>query len=273
MPAAYIDAANIRFPEVCIGCDAAPETTHILQARRGIDLLIVAHWEFTDLPVRVCRRCKKRRRAAGIVTNAGFILFIIVGGFVGLELALRDMQAAAATLIVVMFTLALVLRWRGDALVEWTTLGVAVDWLKGPGVPLRLTFRSDEYFSAWLRVNPRADFSESGARQMRDPKPDVSVDPLIHSRIIPAASLGVSLALLGLHYRYVGNQDAQYFVPVLILSGVGGLAAGGTVYPPIFYSIGVHGRHLPFYVKAIGALLAIAGFAAGCYLLFVVYAP
>ena len=51
MPEAYVDAADIRFPKLCIGCDAAPETTHILQARRGIDLIVVGHWEFTDLPI------------------------------------------------------------------------------------------------------------------------------------------------------------------------------------------------------------------------------
>jgi hypothetical protein len=165
--------------------------------------------------------------------------------------------------------LAVAVRWRGDEFIESASLGVTADWLKGPGVPLRLTFRREDYLVAWLRVNPRADFSESGARQMRETKPDFSVDPLIYSRIIPAGSLAVALILIGLHQRYLDARDVEYFVPVVLLSTLGGLAVGGIVYPPIFYAVGVHGRHLPFYMKATAAFLAIAGFAAGCHLLFV----
>ena len=61
-------------------------------------------------------------------------------------------MALAAAIIIV----ALVWRFRGEALVDWSSLGIRAAWLKGDGVPLRLTFRRDEYFSIWLAANPDA---------------------------------------------------------------------------------------------------------------------
>ena len=51
MPEAYVDAADVRFPKLCIRCQEAPETTYTLRARSGVDLIFVGDWEFTHLPL------------------------------------------------------------------------------------------------------------------------------------------------------------------------------------------------------------------------------
>lgn len=96
----------------------------------------------------------------------------------------------------------------------------------------------------------------------------------VFSRKTPALTLLVSLALLALltlHHWYVATQKEVYSVLVLLLATVAGLAVGGTAYPPIFYSLGKYGKHLPVGIKVLGGLSAAAGFAIGFYLMIKLY--
>jgi hypothetical protein len=158
MPTAYVDASDLSFPQRCSGCDGPVEAIHNLQVCRGIDLLVVAYFEFFDVPLPVCRRCKRRRRFVGLATYTGGVLFVVVGGFVAMELLFNERKLASAVLGATILIVALGLRIRGDALIEWTSLGITADWLKGPGTRLRLTFRRDQYFVSWLGVNQGVAF-------------------------------------------------------------------------------------------------------------------
>jgi hypothetical protein len=171
MLAAYVDASDLRFPQRCSGCDGPVEAVHNLQACRGIDLLVVSYFEFLDVPLPVCRRCRKRRRFVGLATYTGGVLFVVVGGFVAMELLLNELKLASAVLGAVILVATLGLRIRGDMLIEWASLGVTAQWLKGAGTRLRLTFRRDQYFVSWLGVN-------QGAASSSGPMPGQGVSNL-----------------------------------------------------------------------------------------------
>jgi CDP-diglyceride synthetase len=96
--------------------------------------------------------------------------------------------------------------------------------------------------------------------------------PQTFGRLIPAVTLAVILAMLALHHWNVVANKSAYASAVLLLTPIGGLALGGTIYPPLFYSVGRYGRGLPSYLRVFGGLCAAAGLAAGFYLLFIVYA-
>ena len=275
MPAVYVDASDLRFPQRCSGCDGPVEAIHNLQACRGIDLLVVSYFEFLDVPLPVCRRCKRHRRFVGLATYTGGVLFVIVGGFMAMELLMNELKLASAVLGALILVVALGLRIRGDTLIEWACLGVTVHWLKGAGTRLRLTFRRDQYFVSWLGVNQVAA-SSSGPMPGRSVKPTMSMNtPTLntptYSRLIPGATLGVMLVLLALHHWYAVTYKSVYPVVVLLLTLIAGFAAGGTVYAPLFYAAGAYGRHLPAYMKVISGLCAACGLATGFYLLFVIY--
>jgi hypothetical protein len=271
MPTAFIArAADVRFPPKCIACDGEPDAMQALELRRGVDLLFVAYWQFAELSAPICRRCKRRRRNAGAAAFTLVLLFVLGGGFAAAELALNDHQTAAGTLAAAIVIVALVWRFRGDALIDWTTLGIRSAWLKGDGVPLRLTFRRDEYFSAWRAANPDASASPAPAQQ-RKPKEETPMNLPTFSRAIPAGTLGVSLVLLALHHWNAVANGSVYASGVLLLTMLGGLALGGTIYPPLFFSVGKFGLHLPSYLKWLAGACAAAGLVAGFYLLFAVY--
>src|SRR5437899_12824993 len=98
MSTAYVDASDLRFPQRCSGCDGPVEAIHNLQACRGIDLLVVSYFEFLDVPLPVCRRCKRRRRFVGLATYTGGALFVVVGGFVAMALLLNCLKLANPSL-------------------------------------------------------------------------------------------------------------------------------------------------------------------------------
>ena len=97
MPTAYINGADLQFPARCIGCDDAADITYDLHAWRGWDLIFIALWETIDISVPVCRRCRKRRRVAGIATYTSAVLFILVGGYFTMALVLIEWKLAAAS--------------------------------------------------------------------------------------------------------------------------------------------------------------------------------
>lgn len=275
MPTVYINGTDLQFPASCLGCDDAADTTCDLHAWRGWDLIFIALWETVDIPVPVCRRCRQRRRVAGIATYTVSTLFILVGGYFTMALVFNEWNVAAAILGLNIIAVVLVLRWYGDALIQLASLGVTVDWLKGAGQRLRLTFKRDGYFAAWLAVNASAAFTAEGVPPAKHVESDVTEkpeDPLLRSRILPAGTLAVMLVLLGLHHWYAMANQSVYPIAVLFLATFAGYAAGGVVYPPLFYAGGAQGRHLPIYMKVLAGLCATGGLSAGGYLLFVTYA-
>jgi hypothetical protein len=267
---AYIDASDVSFPAECIRCSGAPATTHNLSARRGIDLIFVAHWEFLDIPAPVCARCKRRRRIAGIAQTTGVLVFIFGGGLAAMTLVMNEWKAAAAILGAAILIVALVGRIRGDVVLDWFSLGARVDYLRGEGAPLRFQFRRPEYARVWLEANPRAVRTRDLLRKPTMTATEPSAAP-VFGRKTPALTLLVSLALLALHHWYAVTQREVYSVLVLLLATVAGLAAGGTVYPPIFYSLGKYGKHLRVGIKVLGGLSAAAGFAIGFILMIKLY--
>jgi hypothetical protein len=275
MHTAYISGADLQFPARCLGCDDAADTTCDLHAWRGWDLIFLALCESIDIPVPVCRRCRKRRRVAGIATYTVSVLSILVGGYFTMALVVNEWNVAAALLGLNIIAVALVLRWYGDALIQLASLGVTVDWLRGAANRLRLTFTRDGYFAAWLAVNPSAAFSAERVPRVKHVESDMTEDPedpLLRSRVLPAGTLAVMLVLLGVHHWYAMANQSVYPVVVLLFATFAGYAAGGTAYPPLFYAAGAHGRHLPLYMKMLAGLCAAGGFAVGMYLLFVTYA-
>jgi len=91
------------------------------------------------------------------------------------------------------------------------------------------------------------------------------------NRTVPVVSFVVTVLLIALHHWYAMSAGEIYPAFLLFLFSFLGLAAGGSVYPPLFYSIGKYGAHLPTGLKVIAATCAISTFALGMYVLFRVY--
>jgi hypothetical protein len=133
----------------------------------------------------------------------------------------------------------------------------------GPGTRVFVSIRRDDYFSEWAAMNPAAS-TTGGAIGWRPPAPaEHEVETLDFNRTLPAIFLGATVAIVALHHWYAVTGGHPFVVAICLLTGFGALALGGVIYPPVFWSIGVYGKHLPVPVKIAGALLAIAGVAAG----------
>lgn len=91
------------------------------------------------------------------------------------------------------------------------------------------------------------------------------------SRKTPVVSLILTLMALAVHHWNGVTQGEIYPAFLLILFMFGGLAAGGAVHPPVFYSLGKYGQHLPTRLKVIAAACGLGSFAIGLYFLFRVY--
>jgi hypothetical protein len=95
--------------------------------------------------------------------------------------------------------------------------------------------------------------------------------PQTFSRTIPGGTLVVVTILLGLHHLYVKTQGEYIVFAMFGLPMLWMLALGGTVYPPVFFSLGKYGRHLPVWLKVVAAVLGLAGFGVAFYLATVLY--
>ena len=91
------------------------------------------------------------------------------------------------------------------------------------------------------------------------------------NRLVPLVSFAVTLLLLVLHHRHAVSAGEIYPRFMLFLFSFLGLAAAGSVYPPLFYSVGKYGAHLPTRLKVIAAACALASFGVGLYLMIRVY--
>ncbi len=91
------------------------------------------------------------------------------------------------------------------------------------------------------------------------------------NRTIPLVLLVAVIGVLALHHWYVVTEGSAFLFALFILPPFGMLALGGVVYPPVLWSIGKYGTHLPFAVKIVGALLFVSGLGIGLYLFKYVY--
>jgi hypothetical protein len=91
------------------------------------------------------------------------------------------------------------------------------------------------------------------------------------NRTVPLVSFVVTVLLIALHHWYATSAGEIYPAFLLFMFSFLGLAAAGSVHPPLFYAIGKHGAHLPTGLKVIAATCAISTFALGMYVLFNVY--
>lgn len=270
MTTAYVHADELRFPDRCAGCDAPATTVHELEAKRSYDLLVVAAWEILDLPVPVCAGCARRRGVAGVALWTTLVLFILVGGFVAMQLHMSGWSRSAAALGVLLLVAVLVGRFRADQWLEWYTVGLGATLLRGDGTPLRLRFRRPEYAAAWRGVNPNAVASRAALTRPAMTTGAAS-PPWGLSRKVPAVTLAAMLVFLFLHdWNAVANREVYPGV-VLFLCLTSGLALAGTVHPPLFYAVGKYGTGLPAWNKVVAVLATAAGFAFGMYLNFVRY--
>jgi len=96
-------------------------------------------------------------------------------------------------------------------------------------------------------------------------------EPQPFNRKIPLLLLLAVVFVLGLHHWYVVTEGSAFLFALFILPAFGMLALGGLVYPPLLWSIGKYGTHLPLAVEITGALLFISGLGAGFYLFKYVY--
>ncbi len=91
------------------------------------------------------------------------------------------------------------------------------------------------------------------------------------TRTTPIVGLLLTVLLLALHHWYGITNGEIYPSFMLFLFMFGGLAAAGSVHPPLFYSLGKYGQHLPTGNKVIAAACALLSAAVGVYVLFRVY--
>jgi hypothetical protein len=272
MSPAYIDAADLHFPLRCVGCAAEPAATHSVSARRGYDLLVVAAWEFIDVPVPVCGACKRRRKMLGLLMWIGGPVALLALALVAMIVSINyEQHAIGGVLWGLLFVFAIAMRVRGDALLEWLSLGTRVDYLRGKGTPLRVSFRDPEYAALWRDANPRAVSSRNLLSLQPTMTENTAAAHGSFSRTLPAATLAFCVVLLAAHHWYAVSQHEVYSVILLMLATLGGLALGGTLYPPVFYAAGKYGKHLSVGLKVAAGLSAAIGFALGMGALFTVY--
>jgi hypothetical protein len=99
----------------------------------------------------------------------------------------------------------------------------------------------------------------------------VALTPSQFGRGRPLASLALVVGLIVGHHMY-GMQQGEIFPKLLIfLFLIGGMAAAGCIYPPVFFALTKYGQHLPTRFKVIGGLCALAGSALGLWVLITFY--
>lgn len=91
------------------------------------------------------------------------------------------------------------------------------------------------------------------------------------NRSTPLVSLLLTLLAIGLHHWYGVTSGEIYPAFLLFLFMFGGLAAAGSVHPPLFYSLGKYGQHLPKSHKVIASACGLLGSAVGLYVLIRFY--
>ena len=71
------------FPQRCVRCAAAADTTVAVECTSGIDLVFFKYFRVHDFPLPCCSICKTRRRWAGVLFHI-LGLLAVVGVFCGM---------------------------------------------------------------------------------------------------------------------------------------------------------------------------------------------
>jgi hypothetical protein len=149
-------------------------------------------------------------------------------------------------------------------LLDWRVLGICAWRPAGSGTRVRVSVRRDRYFSEWASINPSVSVS-GGAFGWQPPPAPIEAPSMsfLFDRKIPALLLAVLVAAIALHHWYAKSGGHVLIAALCVMMGVAFLAAGGVVYPPVLWSIGVYGKQLPLPVKVVGAFLGLAGLVTG----------
>jgi len=260
---AYVNADSIRFAPKCPHCGRAAETTRSLAAQRNIDALFGEYGLLTLVEAPVCRSASAARRRAGIASTIASVAFIFIGGFLATAAALNDYTILAVALGVTVGFVALLGRtgWD-DALLDRALLGVNVR--RAGANRLRITFTRDDHFSEWAAMNPLASASAGAMGWRPPPKPEPPPDfALMSSRRFPAIALASSSALIALHHWFARSSGEVFMVGLCLMTALAFLSIAGLVYPPLFWAVSTHGRHLAAPYRVAGAVIGFAGLAAG----------
>ena len=91
------------------------------------------------------------------------------------------------------------------------------------------------------------------------------------NRIVPVLTFAGSVVLIAVHHWHAMTAGEVYPSFLLFLFSVLGLAAAGSIHPPVFYAVGKYGAHLPTRLKVIAGACAISTFLLGMYVLIRFY--
>jgi hypothetical protein len=271
MVRAFMRAADIAFPTRCIRCDGVPQAVYDIDARRGIDVVAFAGWEILGIPAPICLSCMRRRRVVGIAVYVGHIILVLGGVVLAMVYAIEDKPVLAT-----IFGAVAGLGFIGGRLInagflDWTLLGVRAKLLWGEPQTVRLSFRRAAYWDSWREVNPSAALSRDLLSQPAMTESVSAQSDSSSSRKTPVVTLALSLIMLALHHWYAMTQREVFIFLYLAMSALAGFALAGVIYPPVFHSVGKHGKHLPKSYRIIAFMAAVAGFAAGFYFGLVLY--
>lgn len=263
--------ADIAFPARCIGCDGVPQALYDIDARRGIDIVAFVGWEILAISTPICLSCMRRRRVIGIVVYLGHIVLVLGGVVFAMVYAIAE-KPVLATIFGAVAGLGFIGgRMITAGFLDWTLLGVRAKLLWGEPLTVRVSFRRAAYWDSWREVNPSSALSRDLLSQPAMTENVSAQSDASSSRKTPVVMLAISLIMLALHHWYAMTQREVWNYGYLAMSTIAGFALAGVIYPPVFHSVGKHGKHLPKSYRIIAAISAAAGFAAGFYFGLVLY--
>jgi hypothetical protein len=272
MSRAYVRVADLRFPERCVRCGRAPEAAQDLVAWRGADLVVFAAWDFLDIPVPICHRCRRIRRVAGTATWIGTVGGFFLCSFLAFSVMIDGgSRVAASAFGALALTLLVTARALRDGLLEWWTLGMRAKILWSDESILRFSIRRPDYRSAWMAANPGATLSPHTLQNMPKNVSETSpLDPALGRKLPAIAFLGSAAGIAWHHWNVVTNQTV-YSKLFLLFTLMAGWSLAGLLDPRVFWSVGKYGRHLATKFRVLAFLAAAAGFGAGMWALLTVY--
>ena len=266
MAAAYVAASLVQFPSVCPHCNRAAETSRALRAHSPFDVIVGEHGSSLSVWLPVCEAAARRRKWMGAAVFIGELAAILLGGLLAVAVSIQGHNTASVVIVVLSIGLVLPMRAGVDDMwLDSGLLGVSAWRPSLRSTRIRLRIRSDQYFSQWASMNPSASIG-GGAHGWRPPPPPPSraADRTVtFRRKEPALLLAATLGGIAGHHWYAKDSGHVLYPALCLMMAFAFLSAGGLVYPPLLWSLGVQGRHLPMPIKILGAMLGIAGLAAG----------
>lgn len=138
----------ICFPQRCVHCGGEPEIATTIRATRGIDLVIISWGNEVSLDIPTCRRCRRRRRIAGLLSIPAFVIVFMLLLIAVPRLEQSVFVSRAMILVLVVGLIVVFPRFVGNRRSGWLDawlLGVrAVKLTKSPPT-VTLVFRDRLY--------------------------------------------------------------------------------------------------------------------------------